>query len=212
VSKTKPKAATALGSYFYLFKSTTNSVDCLISAHGGYVSETRSFTVPAGVNLVFYGEHGAALLDPRIYEFAKKMSKAKPVEVFTGGQTCRNYLLSKYQGAHAGEDGKSVVETYDQVANAVSNRDYQRTEKFKDVLKADSASQQRVMEAFMADWGGSILTVRNRWNVFSGMPLSEAIKEAKKAMPTLRNFHCVFCRSYMMGDDPKAPQAVNFGG
>jgi hypothetical protein len=29
-------------------------------------------------------------------------------------------------------------------------------------------------------------------------------------MPSLRNFHCIFCRSYMCGDDPKAAQGVQF--
>jgi hypothetical protein len=57
-------------------------------------------------------------------------------------------------------------------------------------------------------WGGSILTIRNRWNVFMGMPLSDAIAAARKEMPTLKYFHAVFCRSNMLGDDPKAAQSV----
>lgn len=211
MAKQKPMGATPLGSYFYLFKSTTNSSDCLISAHGGYIRENRTFKVPAGIKIVFYGEHGAALLDPGISNIAKKLSSARPVEIVKGGDECRNYLLSKYQGAHAGESGTDVVETYEQVARTVDTRDYQRTAKFQNTIKADPESQGAVLRELMADWGGSILTVRNRWNVFLGMPLSDAVKAATKEMPSLKTFHCIFCRSYMMGDDPKAAQGVRFG-
>lgn len=211
MAKQKPAGATPIGGgYFYLFKSSTNSSDCLISAHGGYVRENRMFKVPAGVKIVFYGQHGAALLDPGIHEIAKKLAKARPVESFSAGQQCPNYLLSKYQGAHAGASGTEVVETYEQVARAVQTRDFQRTSKFGSLISADPASQQQVLAELMADWGGSILTVRNRWNVFLGMPLEEAVKAAKKEMPSLSTFHCIFCRSYMLGDDPLKPQAVTY--
>jgi hypothetical protein len=205
-----PKGATEISSQCYLFKSATNSNDCLISAHGGYVSENRSFKVPAGLNLIFYGPHGAALQDPEIYEFAKKSSKAIPLEIFRGGEKCRNYLLTKYQGAHAGASGTEVVESYEQVERAVSNRDFQRTDKFKRLLSASPDAQRAVYEELSNDWGGSVLTIRNRWNVFFGVPLQDALKAAKKAMPSLRNFHCIFCRSYMLGEDALPSQPVQY--
>ncbi|GIX10586.1 putative adhesin [Elioraea sp.] len=211
MAKTTPAGATPIGGgYFYLFKSATNSTDCLISAHGGYIRENRTFTVPAGIRIVFYGQHGAALNDPGIFEIAKKLSKARPVEIVSGGQKCLNYLLSKYQGAHAGASGKEVVETYDQVARVVQTRDFQRTDKFKHLLAADPSAQSATLQELMADWGGSILTVRNRWNVFLGMPLKDAVKAALKEMPSLRTFHCIFCRSYMLGEDPLAAQSVQY--
>jgi hypothetical protein len=64
------------------------------------------------VEVWFYGEHGAALIDPNITTFAKILSGVETIEKFTGGQQCRNYLLSKYQGKHAGADGTTEVETY----------------------------------------------------------------------------------------------------
>ena len=210
MAKPTPKGATEISSSCYLFKSSTNSKDCLISAHGGYVSENRSFKVPAGLTIIFYGPHGAALQDPGVYEFAKKASSAKPEEIISGGQNCRNYLLTKYQGAHAGESGTEVVETYDQVARAVSNRDYHRTEKFKKLLSASPDAQRAVYEDLSSDWGGSILTIRNRWNVFFGVPLQDAIKAALKAMPSLKIFHCIFCRSYMLGEDKLPSQPVQY--
>lgn len=211
MTKETPAGATPIGNgYFYLFKSATNSTDCLISAHGGYIRENRTFTVPSGVKIVFYGQHGAALNDPRIFEIAKKLSKARPVEIVSGGQKCLNYLLTKYQGAHAGKSGREVVETYDQIARAVDTRDFQRTDKFKRLLAADPKAQQETLGELMADWGGSVLTVRNRWNVFLGMPLKDAVNAALKEMPSLRVFHCIFCRSYMLGKDPLAPQSVQY--
>lgn len=211
MKKTAPMGATPIGGgYFYLFKSTTNSTDCLISAHGGYIRENRTFTVPAGVKIVFYGQHGAALNDPGILAITAQLSRARPVEIVGGGEKCLNYLLSKYQGAHAGKSGKEVVETYLQVAAAVELRDVKRTETFENLLAADPTAQAATLKELMADWGGSILTVRNRWNVFLGMPLKDAVNAALKEMPSLRVFHCIFCRSYMLGDDPLAPQSVKY--
>lgn len=52
----------------------------------------------------------------------------------------------------------------------------------------------------MENWGGSILTIRNRWNVFTGVPLSEAINAGRKEMPSLRAFHFIFCCFTMLPD------------
>ncbi|MBL0940408.1 MAG: hypothetical protein IBJ03_16055 [Gemmatimonadaceae bacterium] len=182
----------------------------MISAHGGYIKENSTFTVPDGVRIIFYGEHGAALLDPGIGNFARDSSHARPREVVTGGQQCLNYLLSKYQGAHAGSDGKQTLETYKQVADTVSGRDTIREKKFSMLMKASASGKGRALETLMDDWGGSILTVRNRWNILFGIPLKTAISAARKEMPTLREFHCIFCRSYMMGEDKKAAQDVQY--
>jgi hypothetical protein len=202
MAKSRPQGATKCGDYCYLFKSSTNASDCLISAHGGFVAENRSFTVPSGLTILFYGVHGAALQDPNISSFAKLMSKAHPVETITGGNACRNYLLSKYQGAHAGESGTEVVETYQQVGDTVAGEDRFRTTKFDQLMKPGQTvnAQQSVFNELMSTWGGSILTIRNRWNVWLGVPLVDAIKAARKEMPSLRNFHCIFCRCTMLPD------------
>ena len=216
MAKEKPQGAVDIGHSLYLFKSETNSVDCIISAHGGYVSANQSFTVPKGVKIIFYGPHGAALLDPTITSFLRSQGEAEPVEVFEGGDTCRNYLLSKYQGAHAGESGKEVVETYGQINQGVATRDKIRTNKFDILMKASKVSEpdakraKLAMEQIEHTRGGSVLTVRNRWHVFLGVPLKEAINAARKAYPSLREFHCLFCRSYMLGKDPLPSQGVNF--
>lgn len=211
MTKPKPAGATRISSTLYLFKSSTNSSDCIISAHGGYISENRSFKVPANTKIVFYGAHTAVLNDPGIGKFAQEVSKAQPEETLGAGEYCRNYLLSKYQGAHAGADGKSVNETYQQIHETVSKRDRIRTAKFDSLVKGSPASQQRLLASMMAEWGGSILTIRNRWNVLVGVPLGTAIAAAQKEMPSLRVFHCVFCRSSMLATDhPEADVKFDF--
>lgn len=191
----------------YLFKSSTNAYDCIISAHGGFMAENRSFTVPEGVKLYFYSPHGASLIDPGITDFYGNMDIAEPVEVITGGQQCRNYLLSKYQGAHAGESGKEVVETYDTISKKVNVADLSRNKIFGQLMRSASLQSPNTkmiqinMEQLMGRMrGASVLTIRNRWNIVFGVPLSDALKAAKKAIPTLREFHCLFCRSSMLPD------------
>lgn len=207
----KPNGAVEISSTMYLFKSGTNASDCIISAHGGYVLENRAFKVPDRTTIHFYGDHGAALIDPGIGDFSKRLSKAKPRETLTAGQQCRNYLLTKYQGAHAGESGKEVLETYDMVSQSVQNRDKVRASRFTAALKSNGVPQQKQMELLMEDWGGSVLTIRNRWNVFMGVPLAEAIAAVQKASPSIRVFHCSFCRSNMLGEDKLAAQEVRYG-
>jgi hypothetical protein len=216
-----PEGATSLGRYIYLFKSKTNSVDCIISAHGGFVSENRGFRVPKGVNLLFYGEHGASLIDPGIADFFRNQGRALVTDTAGTGDWCRNYLLSKYQGTH-----NNVGETYDQIKTTVNTRDLVRTNHFKTLMSASSSTNpdpmraKLSMEQLKAGPGGSILTIRNRWDVFAGIPLLDAIKAAKKEMPTLRDFHCIFCRSAMLPDKMvkffnqtvSPDKEVNYGG
>jgi hypothetical protein len=58
--------------------------------------------------------------------------------------------------------------------------------------------------------GGSILTIRNRWNIFSGVALETAIEAALQAMPPLNVFPCSFSRSDLSGDDPLEAQRVQY--
>ena len=196
-----PNGAVALGSNLYLFKSTTKSVDCIISAHGGFLSESRTFTVPGKLELRFYSSHGASVIDPSIAEFFRAQERAAPVETFTGGAACPNYLLSKYQGTH-----NQMGETYGLVNTAMTNRDKQRGKNFNAMMRAGDPSkpnpdlQRMYMDQLTNAPGASVLTIRNRWNVLMGVTLSDAVKEVRKAIPTIGVIHCLFCRSYMLPD------------
>lgn len=207
----KPTGATSLGRYLYLFKSRTNSTDCIISAHGGYIFENRSFTVPQGVTLQFFSVHSSTLSDPGIGAFQKSQAQAKPVETITGGNSCRNYLLSKYQGRH-----NEMDETYEKIADGVGKQDTLRSafaaKLFKDA-STTTGSPDKVEQTLLnlaRNHGGSVLTVRNRFDVVTGVPLQDAIKAAKKEMPTLRVFYCLFCRSNMVGKDRNESGVVQY--
>ena len=219
-----PEGATKLGSYLLLFKSKTNSRDCIISAHGGFMSEGRCFTVPEGVTLHFYGEHGASLIDPGISDFFRNQGKALATESIGPGAKCRNYLLSKNQVKN---NKLKNSETYEVIKKTSDTRDMIRANHFKVLMSASTAGNVNPERAGRA-WeqlttmgpGGNCLTIRNRWNVMFGVPLADAIKAAKKEMPSLRDFHCIFCRSAMLPDNMvaklgqtvKPDEHVNFGG
>jgi hypothetical protein len=216
-----PEGATALGSNLYLFKSGTNSVDCIISAHGGFVSESRTFTVPGNLALRFYSSHGASVIDPSIAEFFRSQERAAPVETFAGGDKCPNYLLSKYQG----DDHNKMGETYGMVNTSMTNRDKQRGKNFNALMRASDSDnpnpdlRQLYLEQLTNAPGASVLTIRDRWNVLMGVTLADAVKAVRKAVPTIGVIHCLFCRSYMLPDKignalgvtMRPDEHVNFG-
>ena len=59
-----PAGAVKLGSELYLFAAQTQGADCVIDAHGGYLFECRTFTVPPNLTLIFYSQHGQSVNDP----------------------------------------------------------------------------------------------------------------------------------------------------
>jgi hypothetical protein len=186
----------AVGRYIYLFKSNTNLVDCVISAHGGYVFENRSFEVPAGVTLSFFAEHGNTLTDPGMAKLMAQLADAQPAETLTGGQLCKNYLLSKYQGRHGSKD-----ETYDSIKADIEKADKQRLDFQAGIgiaaLKGNKPGVQMLLRGLAHSSGASVVTIRNRWNVLFGIPLADVIKEVRKVAPGLSDFYCSFCRSNM---------------
>jgi hypothetical protein len=166
VAMTRPAGATPLGQHLYLFKSSKNTTDCIISAHGGRVFDLASFKVPQGVELKFFGPDTSVLLDPGIVTFDVGRAKANPVETIPGGKRCKDYLLTKFQGRHS-----KVGETYEVIKDTVE---------FTDDNPSGSAN---------------VVTVRNRWDVVLGVPLSVVVFAVLKEMPTITCFYCAFCRA-----------------
>jgi hypothetical protein len=206
-----PRGATPLGRHFYLFKSKTNSTDCIISAHGGYISEIFAFDVPRGVTLRFYSPHSSTLIDPGLGSFQRKESRALAIEILHGGERCKNYRLQKYQGHHGNEN-----ETYESIANGVLQQDLVRGSMFGKLMRAkhDPNSTPDYLQNLLIDlgrqYGGSVLTVRNRWDAKLGVSLSDAIDAARTEMPTIRNFFCLFCRANMLGEDEHQPGQIQY--
>lgn len=202
-----PEGAVAIGSKFYFFKSSTNSTDCLISAHGGYYKSTTKFKVPTGVTLIFYGVHGNVLSDPGV-----KLADydATPVETIAGGAECFNYALSKYQGSHGGTPGKPA-ETYERINNRIKYNNERLANFFN---TATTSKNQKVVnqniQAILKSRSMSVLTIRNRWFMSGGDAyLKDAVKAVREAFPGIIRFHCSFCRS-LVGDDHAGTSNVQF--
>ena len=91
------------------------------------------FTVPQGVQIIFYGVHGNVLSDPGIKLIDYD---AKPVQIIPNdedGSQCFNYALSKDQGSHGGTEGKPA-ETYDFIKRRVDYVDDTQFTKFNALL------------------------------------------------------------------------------
>lgn len=196
MSDSIPDGATPIGSKLYIFKSKSNSTDALISAHGGYYKGNRSFQVPHGIELIFYGIHGNVLSDPGV-----KLSdtKAKVVETISGGKQCTDYELSKYQGRHGGSPGKPA-ETYGRIANRINYVDDNLAQLFK---IASTSTNEKVAKSAMKNIQDSrsmsLITIRNRWNS-QNVYLKDLLPMVLKSYPGIKRFHCSFCRS-LVGDD-----------
>ena len=186
----------AVGRYAYLFKSSTNLVDCVITAHGGYVFENRNFEVPAGVTLQFFAEHGNTLTDPGMGSLMRDLAMAVPAETVEAGEDCHNYLLSKFQGRHGSAD-----ETYESIMRNISDADKSRLEVRDNIgvaaMRGNDKAVKKLLEILGKKKGASVVTIRNRWDVFAGVPLADVIKGVRKAAPSISTFYCSFCRSDM---------------
>lgn len=202
MSDSIPDGATPIGSKLYIFKSKSNSTDALISAHGGYYKGNKTFRVPEGVEIIFYGIHGNVLSDPGL-----KMTntKAKVVETFGGGKQCIDYELSKYQGRHAGTSG-NPSETYGQIASHVQQVDKTITQKFDALITTKNAKFAEVLvRGIQNSQSMSLITIRNRWNS-QNVYLKDLLSLVLRSYPGMKRFHCSFCRSLVGNDNAKSSQ------
>jgi hypothetical protein len=200
-----PNGAVKLGSDAYLFASQTQTTDCIIDAHGGYTFECRTFTVPAGLTLIFYSDHGQAVTDPGqgALRLAKYQDLVGGIETITAGNPCKNYLLSKSWGHHTfapgttDAQGQPMAITYGDASTATQTLDADRTAR---VDRYNKASKAQLTTGTMAGLPptASLITVRNRWDIIAGVPLKDLLLQATQQMPTLTRFHCLFCRTPML--------------
>jgi hypothetical protein len=203
-SMATPDGAVELGRYMYLFKSQTNSTDVVISAHGGFVFENASFKVPGALQVKFYSAHGQSVQDPGTFKdsnFVENAWKAKRAETVVGGMDCHSYILSKYQGAHAGESHKETLETYQELSAGVADMDTRHRDNQNSIARFRQNNPNNPIiprlesELSTSRRGASVLTIRNRVNIVFGVPLKDALKALVRELPGLETVHCMFCRS-----------------
>lgn len=188
-----PQGAIALGNWYYLFRSTTNTTECLISAHGGYEKVHDTLAMAQGFTVHFYTQHDTPLNDPGL---ALMYLNRAPTESFNHGdrKVFVNYTLSKYQGKHS-----NANETYDRIYQKISQEDGAIARYTRQAAHGATEQQRQLARNQLPlRKSMSVLTIRNR-STFKVPPelttLKNAMNAALAAMPTLRIFHCSFCRS-----------------
>jgi hypothetical protein len=181
-----------LGDRLYIFESSKGSHSCMISAHGGYWIGTGKFTVPQGITIYLYSQHGTVLSDPGI-GFLTKDDGIQPVETLTSGQKCYKYMLSKYQGYHG-----SQKETYKKISEKVDDVDKRVDLYQNDINKMlDKGGQEKNINVLLtsnATRASHIVTIRNR-RLKTDVNLEFVVKKVLKSYPSVTEFHCSHCRS-----------------
>ncbi|MEM6537549.1 MAG: putative adhesin [Pseudomonadota bacterium] len=191
-----------LGECMYLFPSTQNKTEALVSAHGGFLKGNKTFTVPQGMTVNFWAPHGYVLKDPGIQAMYRTRGLS-PVETVPGGKSSIDYALTKYQGSHGGSKGKPA-ETYSSIANAIAGED-KRVEDYLDrLLKAKNEKEAERFQQQLASSGAmNVITIRNR-KLRGTVWLSELVKQVQKKQPNIKSIHCSFCRASMVSQsDPQ---------
>jgi hypothetical protein len=163
-------------SSLYIIGETAGATEAYIFSHGGsfdedYVFDNKEFTVPVGTSVEFYQPDGYSLRYT-----ATRLRNGPPAKApegwdglsFGEGDSCPNYILTKNQGRHQ----SSGYTTED---SAQWEMDYDG------------------LQAVAEDTGVLIVTVRNRW-FHSGMSLKNVIHDVQGEVPTVKTFHCMFCR------------------
>ncbi len=188
-----------VGKSLYLFTTGVGSYadECVISAHGGYSSSTKKFSVQA-TSLKYYVNHGDVQQDFGIAKFGGTgITKPEVIEPIGAGQQSYNYELSKYQGRHGGTKNKPA-ETYDSIkGEQISINEAVEAQKLMiEKLIAKGESQDRLDKVRAAvSRSFDVVTVRNRW-FSSGTNLKDVIAQISK-VHKYSVYHCFFCRSKM---------------
>lgn len=182
-----------VGKHIYLFTHAPGHYfdACVISAHGGWNQPNGDFDVPESTTLYFYVAHGSAQDDFGVYQFRHAPPVVEPS--YGPGTKCYNYELSKYQGRHAGKEGKPA-ETYEGIDKTLASVE-------EEVLKMNKNMSNPQYKS-MVDSGAKkmpsrfdVATVRNRG--FGGeMTLKNLIHAVQKAHK-YSAYHCFFCRGPM---------------
>ena len=185
-----------LGDQLYYFKPKIGTNTCIITAHGGHtvLTKTNIFTVPSNTVLRFYSEDTYSVVDPGFSSFYHSVGAVK--ELVSEGESCFDYILTKYQGKGNNEMG----ETYDSIAQTI-NQNFNNYNFLDDRMKVADKSSSAYAKMHKSKYShkfSSVLTVRNRM-FKSDMTLSTALAEVKKIDPEILVFDCLFCRSTMFG-------------
>lgn len=204
-----------LGTQAYIFSSNKKKQDTdnslMISAHGGpqnaYTgimsgslpssgdySWFPEFTVPASMELYFYGPHNVTLLDPSYTTILKKA--VHPYEIIKGGQKSHNYGLWKWQGYH--HSAAAVI--LGKIAQPIVD---EGSETYQNILISYNWVATQTFDYM------DLLSIRYRpfrWHT----SLADVLKQLEEKYPgKYKTIHCNFCRGITGGHDAKTNPAVS---
>lgn len=160
--------------YHYIVGNTKNATACYIGAHGGssgsqYGIDNKSFIVPDGCHVKFYQPHGYcfALNNNFLRSGAPlKQDDSEGDVEFAAGETCTNYLLSKFEGRHGSDSMKDAEQ---------------------------QGTTYQALQSIAEEAGIVMVTIRNRWSA-ANVSLLDTIKAVREVAPSITTFHCLFCR------------------
>ena len=160
-----------------------NRTACVISSHGGQADGHKVFKLRAGIKVYFYGPEGGMLkADIR----SMCIGKYKPFETLVGGTLCRDYNLTRFQGAQHG-GGK---EDYEYISKGMH----------PETLLAQMVGwkESDIAEVRNSPMLFDVVTIRNRSGVralqYPPPNLSETIDILLDNGWNYTEFHCSFCR------------------
>jgi hypothetical protein len=153
---------------------------CVISAHGGQAEGYKTFSVPDRTKLFFYTPEGGILKADLV---PMSRGKYEAFEVVKGGQRCRDYSLSKFQGAKHG----GGQEDYEYIRTKM-HAGYMAA-----VMKQSGFKQSDIDGVLQDDVKMDVVTIRNR-RFHSDPTLSEVIDALEANGYFYREIHCSFCR------------------
>ena len=188
----------AVGESIYVMVPKDPPQRAIITAHGGHavLTKTNSFRVHADTVLQFYSDDTYSVIDPGFTNFLDHV--AMPREVLSEGDTCFNYILTKYQGRHnkKAETYATIGQDIDAMYNAAKTH-RANVAKYNRLGLTAFAKDNVLMAAFKSKVP-AVLTVRNRW--FKGdVTLSLAIDALKHVASSIQVIDCFFCRSALFG-------------
>ncbi len=179
----------AVGSDLYLFRTIRHSFDTanprlLISSHGGGCFGAKRFVPDCNIN--FYVHNGLSLEDTGIKAFINNMRA--PVERVTGGNSCLDYELEKYQTGYDPRDS-DLGESYQSIVNDLTMlRNYQQ----QLALGANPAQTHNSVVFLNPRIPYDVCTIRRH----GGMTLSKLLRTLRENHHYYDEIYCAFCRVY----------------
>lgn len=204
---------TPVGRHVYVWspggrKPAARSRDCVISAHGGAGRINGTIKGSRPEKLLFYCPHGYVLSAPPILSILS--GQVKPYEPVPTNELRQDYVLTKFQGRHQGENSNGM-ETYGYLQHGMHSGAQKDsvTEGFLDSFERNekkpnhplyAINKAGLVNGYIESMNSikavemDVVTIRYRSVSFGEVTLYGVIEALEKHGFQYRNVHCSFCR------------------